>query len=102
MPAAPVIKTEGVDALPVTEHVTLLRGSCRERMKYEIEYALKRGTTENSYLITVPGSGARVLIDIPFPTFTDDWGARGAGGQGDDNGLLPSPRLRSLQRVACC
>lgn len=74
MPVAPPVPTEGVTALPVAPGVTLLRGSCRERLKYEIEYALKRGTTENSYLLAVPGSKERVLVDVPFKAFTDDFG----------------------------
>ncbi|KAI8477430.1 MAG: flavodoxin-like protein [Monoraphidium minutum] len=78
MPAAVQVATEGVTATPVTKEVTLLRGSCRERLKYEIEYALKRGTTENAYLINVRGtggvgSGGTVLVDVPFKAFEDDF-----------------------------
>lgn len=82
MPDAVPIPTEGVVALPVTKDVTLLRGVCKERLKYEIEYALKRGTTENAYLINVPaaapgGPRSSVLVDVPFKAFQEDFGARG-------------------------
>ncbi|GBF88523.1 hypothetical protein Rsub_01238 [Raphidocelis subcapitata] len=72
-PAAAPVATDGVTALEITPHVTLLRGSTRERLKYEIEYALKRGTTENTYLVAVPNSAARVLVDVPNQAFADDF-----------------------------
>jgi hypothetical protein len=31
----------------------MLRGVCNERLKFEIEYGLKRGTTDNSYIVRV-------------------------------------------------
>lgn len=40
-------------ALRIAKDMYCLRGSCKERLKYEIEYGQKRGTTENSYLIKV-------------------------------------------------
>ncbi|KIZ03340.1 hypothetical protein MNEG_4613, partial [Monoraphidium neglectum] len=79
MPATVAVTTEGVAAFPVTRDVTLLRGSCNERLKYEIEYALKRGTTENAYLISVPGAGGAgapkgsVLVDVPFKAFQNEF-----------------------------
>lgn len=39
--------------LPVTSNIKCLRGVCNERLKYEVEYSLKKGTSENSYLIKV-------------------------------------------------
>eukprot|EP00877_Chromochloris_zofingiensis_P001128 jgi/Chrzof1/11015/Cz05g20140.t1 len=71
-PEAPQDKyppVEGVTALKVTNNITCLRGVCNERLKYEIEYALRRGTTENSYLIAVPDSDHKILIDVPFKAF---------------------------------
>lgn len=57
------MKTEGVEALPISKRVTLLRGVCNERLKNDIEYALKRGTTDNSYLIQVlPEYGALFVL----------------------------------------
>ncbi|GFR44040.1 hypothetical protein Agub_g5200 [Astrephomene gubernaculifera] len=58
------------DTFQVAPNVQLLRGSCRaERLKYEVEYGLKRGTTDNSYLITSPG--AVVLVDVPYEAYKE-------------------------------
>lgn len=47
------VDIEGVVVLPVTKGVKCLRGVCNERLKYEVEYSLKKGTSENSYLLQV-------------------------------------------------
>ena len=47
------MKIKGVEAVPISKSVTLLRGVCNERLKIDIEYGLRRGTTDNSYLIRV-------------------------------------------------
>ena len=47
------VPTDGVDTLPVSSTVTMLRHVCKRRLKMEVEYGLKRGTTDNSYLIQV-------------------------------------------------
>lgn len=39
--------------LPVVAGIKCLRGVCNERLKYEVEYSLKKGTSENSYLLSV-------------------------------------------------
>jgi len=44
---------EGVHALRLSEHTTLLRGICNQRFKYEVEYGLKRGTSDNCYVTRV-------------------------------------------------
>ena len=44
---------EGVEALRVTQSITVLRGICNKRLKFDIEYSRKRGTTDNTYLIKV-------------------------------------------------
>lgn len=52
----------------IAPNVKLLHGVCRaERLKYEVEYGLKRGTSDNSYLITSPS--AKVLVDVPYEAF---------------------------------
>lgn len=48
---------EGVVSLPVTKGIKCLRGVCNERLKYEVEYSLKQGTSENSYLLQVRARG---------------------------------------------
>ena len=52
-PKPPPIPTEGVEAVRLSKRVTVLRGICNERLKFEIEYGLKRGTTDNSYIVQV-------------------------------------------------
>lgn len=48
----------------------MLRGTCRaERLKYEVEYGLKRGTSDNSYLSTVCVGLAKCM----------GWGGAGVG-----------------------
>jgi hypothetical protein len=53
MPPEPKVPIEGVVCLPVTKNIKCLRGVCNERLKYEVEYSLKKGTSENSYLLKV-------------------------------------------------
>ncbi|CAL8463910.1 g3445 [Coccomyxa elongata] len=48
----------------------MLRGVCNERLKIDIEYSLKRGTTDNSYI--VEDGKDNILIDVPDENFTDD------------------------------
>ena len=45
-------------ALKLTERVTLLRGICNDRFKFEVEYGLKRGTSDNCYVVRVRRIGA--------------------------------------------
>ncbi len=47
------VPTDGVDTLPVSSTVTMLRHVCKRRLMMVVEYGLKRGTTDNSYLIQV-------------------------------------------------
>lgn len=52
-PPEPKVEVEGVVVLPVVSGIKCLRGVCNERLKYEVEYSLKKGTSENSYLLSV-------------------------------------------------
>jgi hypothetical protein len=65
------VKVDGVQVLPVVKGITCLRGVCTERLKYEIEYGLKRGTTDNSYL--VERNGATVLVDVPVQAYAESY-----------------------------
>ena len=47
------VEVEGVHALKVSQGITVLRGICNNRLKFDIEYSRKRGTTDNTYLIKV-------------------------------------------------
>jgi flavorubredoxin len=69
------VKIEGVQVLPVVKGITCLRGVCTERLKYEIEYGLKRGTTDNSYLIE--RNGNTVLVDVPVQAYIESYGEQG-------------------------
>jgi flavorubredoxin/flavin reductase (DIM6/NTAB) family NADH-FMN oxidoreductase RutF len=56
-----------VQTVPVATNTTVLRARSWTRLRFEVEYALARGTTVNSYLI----EGDKVaIIDPPPETFT--------------------------------
>lgn len=56
-----------VQIAAIAEHTTVLRSRTWERLKFEVEYNLCRGTTANSYLV----QGDRVaLLDPPGESFT--------------------------------
>ncbi|MBD2553662.1 flavin reductase [Limnothrix sp. FACHB-708] len=64
----PTAKPRDVQVMPIGPGTTVLRSRTWERLKFEIEYSLKKGTTANAYLI----QGDQVaLIDPPGQTFTD-------------------------------
>ncbi|MDJ0659667.1 MAG: diflavin flavoprotein [Crocosphaera sp.] len=61
-------KPRDVQVCPIASDTIVMRSRTWERLKFEIEYALKRGTTANSYLI----QGDKIaLIDPPGESFTD-------------------------------
>ena len=104
-PPEPVIETEGVTALPVAPGVTLLRGVCNERLKYEIEYAKRRDTTENAYVLQRGGAGGpAVLIDVPFKAFQDDFGefsSRARGGRQGEGSCAAAARRLIWRQTQC-
>jgi flavorubredoxin/flavin reductase (DIM6/NTAB) family NADH-FMN oxidoreductase RutF len=60
-------KPRDVQILPIGTDTTVLRSRSWARLRFEIEYALAKGTTANSYVIT----GDKIaLIDPPGETFT--------------------------------
>jgi len=61
-------KPRDVQVLPIATDTTVLRSRSWTRLKFEIEYALQRGTTANSYLIQAEKTA---LIDPPGETFTE-------------------------------
>jgi len=69
-PPEPKVEIEGVVCLPVTNGIKCLRGVCNERLKYEVEYSLKKGTSENSYLLSVSSvrhtHGPQLACGTPF------------------------------------
>jgi flavorubredoxin/flavin reductase (DIM6/NTAB) family NADH-FMN oxidoreductase RutF len=53
---------------PIAPDTTVLRSRTWERLKFEIEYGLARGTTANSFIIK---GDKKALIDPPGSSFTD-------------------------------
>lgn len=64
----PQTKQRDVQVFPVGADTTVLRSRSWDRLKFEIEYALQRGTTANSYLIQ---ADQIALFDPPGESFTD-------------------------------
>lgn len=64
----PQTKQRDVQVFPVGAETTVLRSRSWDRLKFEIEYALQRGTTANSYLIQ---ADQIALFDPPGESFTD-------------------------------
>ena len=62
------LRANDLQAFPVAEDVLLLRSRAWERQKFEIEYALQRGSTENAYVIRAERT---TLINLPGEAFTD-------------------------------
>jgi flavorubredoxin/flavin reductase (DIM6/NTAB) family NADH-FMN oxidoreductase RutF len=57
-----------IQLYPIAAETTLIRYRTWDRLKFEIEYALGRGTTANSFIIK---ADKKVLIDPPGASFTD-------------------------------
>lgn len=57
-----------VQILPIASDTMVLRSRSWERLRFEIEYALEKGTTANSYLIR---GNQIALIDPPGGSFTE-------------------------------
>jgi len=64
----PETKQRDVQVFPINADTTVVRSRTWERLKFEIEYALQRGTTANSYVIR----GDKIaLFDPPGESFTE-------------------------------
>lgn len=59
-----------VQTLPIGAETTVMRSRTWDRLRFEIEYALQRGTTANSYLIE---ADKIALIDPPGESFTESF-----------------------------
>jgi flavorubredoxin/flavin reductase (DIM6/NTAB) family NADH-FMN oxidoreductase RutF len=57
-----------VQVFPIAADTRILRSRTWERLKFEIEYALQKGTTANSYLIE---GDKTALVDPPGESFTE-------------------------------
>jgi len=63
-----VNKVKDVQVFPVAANTRVLRSRTWDRLKFEIEYALQKGTTANSYLIE---GDKTALFDPPGESFTE-------------------------------
>ncbi|MCC5662487.1 diflavin flavoprotein [Nostoc sp. CHAB 5784] len=61
-------KPRDVQVYPIATDTKILRSRSWSRLRFEIEYALAKGTTANSYLIE---SEKTAIIDPPGETFTE-------------------------------
>ncbi|MCC5607326.1 diflavin flavoprotein [Nostoc sp. CHAB 5834] len=61
-------KPRDVQVHPIATNTRILRSRSWSRLRFEIEYALAKGTTANSYLIE---SEKTAIIDPPGETFTE-------------------------------
>lgn len=59
--------TRDIQVLPLATNTTVLRARSWTRLRFEIEYALSKGTTSNCYLIQ---GEKTAIIDPPPETFT--------------------------------
>ncbi len=62
------MKPKDVQVFPIAAETIVLRSRTWDRLKFEIEYALQRGTTANSYLIV---ADKIALFDPPGESFTE-------------------------------
>ncbi|MBU7585787.1 MAG: diflavin flavoprotein [Nostoc sp. TH1S01] len=60
-------KPRDVQVSPIATNTKVLRARSQSRLRFEIEYALERGTTSNCYLIE---GDKTAIIDPPADTFT--------------------------------
>ena len=51
----------------LADGVSIIRCVCQERLKFEVEYGMQRGTTDNSYV--VKGDAKTALLDLPDKSF---------------------------------
>ncbi|MDP5016209.1 MAG: flavin oxidoreductase, partial [Dolichospermum sp.] len=57
-----------VQILPIATNTKVMRARSRSRLRFEIEYALERGTTSNCYLIEADKTA---ITDPPAEGFTE-------------------------------
>lgn len=65
-----LLKARDVQTLLIAEDTKVLRSRTWDRLKFEIEYSLKKGTSANSYLIQ---SEQTAIIDPPGESFTRNY-----------------------------
>lgn len=63
-------KRKDVQAVIISQETKVLRSRTWDRLKFEVEYSLQKGTTANSYLIQAEKTA---LIDPPGESFTQNY-----------------------------
>ncbi|MGF1492255.1 MAG: diflavin flavoprotein [Microcoleaceae cyanobacterium] len=63
-------RSRDVQIAPVGRDTLVFRSRTWDRLKFEVEYSLKRGTTANSYLIQAEKTA---IIDPPGESFTENY-----------------------------
>jgi flavorubredoxin/flavin reductase (DIM6/NTAB) family NADH-FMN oxidoreductase RutF len=64
----PDIKLRDVQIVSIGADTTVLRSRTWDRLKFEVEYSLQKGTTANSYLIEAE---KKAILDPPGESFTE-------------------------------
>jgi flavorubredoxin/flavin reductase (DIM6/NTAB) family NADH-FMN oxidoreductase RutF len=62
------MRPKDVQTFPIAAETTVLRSRTWDRLKFEIEYGLQKGTTANSYVIQ---GSKKALINPPGESFTE-------------------------------
>lgn len=65
---ATLTKPRDVQILPIAAETTIVRSRSWNRLRFEIEYALERGTTANTFVIAAE---QQAIIDPPGESFTE-------------------------------
>lgn len=53
VPEQPKVEVDGEDVYQLAPNVKVLRGTCKNKLRMEVEYMQNHGTSDNSYLIEV-------------------------------------------------
>ncbi|MCW6035640.1 diflavin flavoprotein [Spirulina subsalsa FACHB-351] len=61
-------KPRDTQIIPISAETTVIRSRTWDRLKFEIEYALQKGTTANSFIIKAHKTA---VIDLPGESFTE-------------------------------
>jgi len=70
-PEAPEVQTKVYEeTMPNSDNIQLFKCVTTQRLKFEVEYALKRGTSDNVY--SIEGTEKTALIDVPDKAFAEN------------------------------
>jgi flavorubredoxin/flavin reductase (DIM6/NTAB) family NADH-FMN oxidoreductase RutF len=70
-PKVPEVETKVYEeTLPNSDNIQLSKCVTTQRLKFEVEYALKRGTSDNVY--SIEGTEKTALIDVPDKAFAEN------------------------------